>query len=218
MALQEYHRKRHFQTTPEPTGKVAAKRAKGKLKFVIQKHAATRLHYDFRLELDGVLKSWAVPKGPAFDPAKKRLAVEVEDHPLEYAKFEGRIPEGEYGGGEVIVWDRGTWTPHGDPHAGLAKGKLVFDLDGEKLSGEWTLVRMHSRERSDKPNWLLIKHKDEFVRPLTEYDVLAERPESVKSGKTLEDLQGKTKGVPQWHSNRKNSSKPKAARKKKRPA
>src|SRR5216117_3795499 len=151
MPLVEYRRKRHFDKTAEPAGKLTtakstmAKPAKpkraSKLSYVIQKHAATRLHYDFRLELDGVLKSWAVPKGPSFDPSEKRLAVEVEDHPLEYAKFEGSIPEGQYGAGEVIVWDRGTWSPVGDPHDGLRKGKLEFDIDGEKLHGRWVLVR-----------------------------------------------------------------------------
>src|SRR5262245_4818102 len=128
MTLVEYRKKRHFDRTTEPAGKkVATKRTKRR-SFVIQKHAATRLHYDFRLELDGVLKSWAVPKGPAFDPAEKRLAVEVEDHPLEYAKFEGRIPAGQYGAGDVIIWDRGVWQPTGDPQRGLAAGKLEFDL------------------------------------------------------------------------------------------
>ena len=125
-------------------------RAGKKLSYVIQKHAATRLHYDLRLELDGVLKSWAVPKGPSFDPAEKRLAVEVEDHPLEYAKFEGRIPEGQYGAGEVIVWDRGVWTPLGDPHEGLKSGNLKFELKGKKLQGSWVLVRIRNRERSEQ--------------------------------------------------------------------
>jgi bifunctional non-homologous end joining protein LigD len=192
MPLAEYRRKRHFNKTAEPAGKPRQKRSGKRLSFVVQKHDATRLHYDFRLELDGVLKSWAVPKGPAFDPGEKRLAVEVEDHPLEYAKFEGKIPEGEYGAGEVIVWDRGTWSADGDPHEGLRKGKLEFELDGEKLEGRWVLVRLHGRERSKKPNWLLIKRHDEFARPLTEFDVLNEQPQSVKSGRTLEDLQTKS--------------------------
>jgi bifunctional non-homologous end joining protein LigD len=133
-----------------------------------------------------------VPKGPAFDPSEKRLAVEVEDHPIEYAKFEGNIPEGEYGAGDVIVWDRGTWVAEGDPREGLRKGKLEFDLKGEKLKGRWVLVRLRGRERSEKPNWLLIKRHDEFARPLTEFDVLSEQPESVKSGRVLEDLQNKS--------------------------
>src|SRR5438876_10453696 len=170
--LERYREMRDFSRTPEPRGKKAAARRK-ELHYYIQKHAATRLHYDFRLELDGVLKSWAVPKGPSFDPSEKRLAVEVEDHPIEYATFEGSIPEGQYGAGEVIVWDRGMWSPVGDPHDGLRKGKLEFDLDGEKLHGRWVLVRTHSREWSSKPNWLLIKRHDEFSRPLRKYDVLA---------------------------------------------
>src|SRR5207248_5187488 len=177
-------------------GKPAKAKRAGQLSYVIQKHAATRLHYDFRLELDGVLKSWAVPKGPSFDPSEKRLAVEVEDHPLEYAKFEGVIPEGEYGGGEVIVWDRGTWTPDGNPHEGLRKGKLEFELDGEKLRGRWVLVRIAGRQRSAKPNWLLIKRHDNAARPLTEYDVTVDRPDSVKSGRTIEELAEKHNGRP----------------------
>lgn len=130
--LAEYKRKRDFHITGEPAGRVEPRRGHS---FVIQKHDATRLHYDFRLELDGVLKSWAVPKGPSLDPSVKRLAVEVEDHPLSYASFEGTIPEGEYGGGSVLVWDRGSWTPEGDPHEGLRKGHLRFSMDGEKLHG-----------------------------------------------------------------------------------
>src|SRR5678816_4353977 len=133
--LREYHRKRDFGRTPEPRGGAAARREAHR--FVIQKHAASRLHYDFRLELDGTLKSWAVPKGPSLDPAEKRLAMQTEDHPVEYGSFEGIIPKGEYGGGTVMLWDRGTWTPVGDPHEGLKKGRLKFTLDGEKLSGGW---------------------------------------------------------------------------------
>jgi bifunctional non-homologous end joining protein LigD len=194
MPLAEYRRKRHFKKTSEPAGKTAKRRAGKKLNYVIQKHAATRLHYDFRLELDGVLKSWAVPKGPSLDPSEKRLAVEVEDHPLEYAKFEGHIPEGEYGAGEVIVWDRGTWTPNGDSHEGLKKGNLKFTLNGQKLKGEWVLVRLYRQERSDKPNWLLIKHRDESARPLADYDVTVAEPRSVKTNRTLEDLAEKPTG------------------------
>src|SRR4051794_12344734 len=138
MALREYRRKRHFERTPEPAGEVAPRRGHS---FVVQKHDATHLHYDFRLELDGVLKSWAVPKGPSLDPAVKRLAMEVEDHPVDYGSFEGVIPEGEYGGGTVLLWDRGEWEPIGDPHEGLRTGKLKFRLHGEKLRGAWMLVR-----------------------------------------------------------------------------
>ena len=193
MALEEYRKKRRFSNTPEPSGAVpkksakkAAKKSKSKaLQFVVQKHAATRLHYDFRLEFAGVLKSWAVPKGPSLDPKDKRLAVEVEDHPLEYGKFEGTIPQGEYGGGEVIVWDRGTWTPGGDVEQGLRKGKLEFELHGEKLTGGWVLFRIKNRSSSDKPNWLLVKRRDDAARPGDEYDITEDRPESVKSGRKL---------------------------------
>src|SRR6516165_4405183 len=144
MALEEYRRKRDFRKTPEPAGKLPAHRkAAAPLAFVIQEHKARRLHFDFRLELDGVLKSWAVPKGPSLDPAEKRLAVEVEDHPLEYGGIEGVIPAGEYGGGTVMLWDRGSWVPADpDPEAAYRAGKLKFTLDGEKLSGGWMLVRL----------------------------------------------------------------------------
>ena len=137
-ALRPYLEKRDFDVTSEPTG---GKATRGALSFVIQKHAATRLHYDFRLELDGTLKSWAVPKGPSLDPHDKRMAVHVEDHPIDYASFEGTIPKGQYGAGQVIVWDNGTWEPVGDARAGLGAGKLKFRLHGKKLHGGWTLVR-----------------------------------------------------------------------------
>src|SRR5688500_7327324 len=158
MSLDLYRKKRDFHRTPEPAGKRA--RSGPRLQFVIQKHAARRLHYDFRLELDGTLKSWAVPKGPSLDPRDKRLAVEVEDHPLDYASFEGVIPEKQYGAGAVIVWDRGTWAPAADARQGLAKGELKFRLDGEKLKGGWALVRMKGRAEGGRENWLLIKEKD----------------------------------------------------------
>lgn len=187
MPLEEYHRKRDFAKTPEPAGDEPAADAPA-LGFVVQKHAARALHYDFRLELDGVLLSWAVPKGPSFDTHDKRLAVHVEDHPLEYGGFEGTIPAGEYGGGTVVVWDRGTWRPIGDPHAGLEKGDLKFDLLGEKLMGRWVLVRMRPRPGEKRENWLLIKEKDEWVRPAEEYDVLAEKPDSVLTGRTVEEV------------------------------
>ncbi len=155
--LADYRRKRDFTLTQEPSGarrKADEQRKRGNdgaLHFVIQKHDARRLHYDFRLELDGTLKSWAVPKGPSLDPHDKRLAVHVEDHPLDYADFEGHIPEGQYGGGDVIVWDRGTWRPHGDPRKAYREGKLKFELDGEKLHGAWALVRTHLRASGRQP-------------------------------------------------------------------
>ncbi len=182
--LSEYKRKRNFRVTSEPAPQVASKKGHS---FVIQKHAARRLHYDFRLELDGVLKSWAVPKGPCLDPGVKRLAVEVEDHPLSYGSFEGTIPQGEYGGGSVIVWDRGTWEPEGDPHTGLLQGRLHFVLHGEKLSGRWNLVRGRS-VASGKPQWLLIKSRDQAAQPAAAYDVEAARPESVITGIAVEQV------------------------------
>src|SRR6516165_11731319 len=161
MSLKEYRKKRHFDRTAEPAGKRAKK--KPGWVYVIQKHDATRLHYDFRLELDGVLKSWAVPQGPSLDPSQKRLAVHVEDHPLEYGNFEGIIPEGEYGGGTVLLWDRGTWSAIGDAAEGYKEGKLKFVLNGEKLHGAWMLVRMRPREGEKGDNWLLIKERDAEV-------------------------------------------------------
>ena len=165
--LERYRSMRDFQLTAEPRGKSSSKvqEAAQELPFVIQKHAATRLHYDFRLGWHGVLKSWAVTKGPSFNPADKRLAVQVEDHPMEYGGFEGTIPKGQYGGGTVMVWDFGTWKPLDDVDHGLAAGHLKFELDGKKLKGRWALVRMHGpRERADKSNWLLIKDRDEYAR------------------------------------------------------
>ena len=187
MPLEEYHRKRDFSHTPEPAGDepLAAGPA---LSFVVHKHAATALHYDVRLELDGVLMSWAVPKGPSLDPHDKRLAVHVEDHPLEYGGFEGSIPKGEYGAGSVIIWDRGTWEPLGDPHEGLARGDFKFQLRGEKLRGLWVLVHMKPRPGEKREMWLLIKEKDEFARVHEGYDVLAEEPRSVVSGRTIEEV------------------------------
>ena len=154
-ALDTYRKKRDFGVTSEPRGKTA--RSGKRLAFVVQKHAATRLHYDFRLELAGTLKSWAIPKGPSLDPTVKRMAVHVEDHPLAYGSFEGEIPAKQYGAGHVIVWDRGTWEPVGDAGAGYRAGKLKFVLHGEKLTGGWTLVRMHGREGERQEPWLLIK-------------------------------------------------------------
>jgi bifunctional non-homologous end joining protein LigD len=185
-ALREYGRKRDFGRTPEPRGRAVRKKRAAGLSFVVQQHAARRLHYDFRLELDGVLKSWAVPKGPSLDSAERRMAVEVEDHPLEYAGFEGVIPKGEYGGGTVVVWDRGTWEPIGDPRAGLAKGKLEFQLAGEKLHGRWHLVRMRARAQDrGKRMWLLIKGRDEATRTGAAAEVTARETASVLTGRDL---------------------------------
>ncbi len=186
MALDEYNRKRDFAATPEPGGETKPTGKRGRqqaLQYCIQKHDATRLHYDFRLELDGTLKSWAVPKGPSLDPKSRRLAVHVEDHPLDYATFEGTIPAGHYGAGDVIVWDRGIWIPQGDPEEGYRKGKLKFTLQGEKLSGAWNLVR--TRMEGGKEQWFLIKSNDESARPESEYDIVRELPDSVLSDRTL---------------------------------
>ncbi|WP_460053269.1 DNA ligase D [Pseudomonas sp. H1_A05] len=183
--LDDYNRMRNFAATPEPAAKRSRKSAKTAhaLQFCIQKHDASRLHYDFRLELDGALKSWAVPKGPSLDPKAKRLAVHVEDHPLDYATFEGNIPEGHYGAGDVIVWDRGVWIPQDDPHEAYEKGRLKFELQGEKLSGLWNLVRTHMPGKQEQ--WFLIKHQDQAARPESEYDVVQAEPNSVLSDRTL---------------------------------
>lgn len=180
--LHTYWSKRDFSQTPEPRG--ARAKAGEQLAFVVQKHDATRLHYDFRLELDGVMLSWAVPKGPSFDPAEKRLAVRTEDHPVSYNSFEGRIPEGHYGAGDVIVWDRGRWLPVGgvrEAKKGLVAGKIAFTLDGEKLHGAWELVRMRQSSKEKQQPWLLLKKKDGFARPHAEYDVVSALPDSVNA-------------------------------------
>ena len=176
--LQPYKAKRNFARTPEPPGELG--RTAKVLGFVVQKHWASRLHYDFRIELDGVMKSWAVPKGPSLDPGDKRMAVEVEDHPLAYASFEGTIPPRQYGAGKVIVWDQGVWAPEGDPHAGLRSGNLKFELLGHKLRGRWALVRMKTRDEK-KPAWLLIKERDAFARSAEEFSVVDAAPDSVAS-------------------------------------
>ncbi len=185
MGLETYNARRRFDKTPEPEG---ATGQSGGFSFVIQKHAARRLHYDFRLELDGVLKSWAVTRGPSLDPEEKRLAVEVEDHPLAYGDFEGAIPKGQYGAGAVILWDRGTWAPLDDPHKGLKKGHLEFTLEGEKLSGRWHLIRMKRRDNEKRNNWLLIKGDDDEARPGDGDALLDEMPQSIKSKKKIEDM------------------------------
>ncbi|MCG2630528.1 DNA ligase D [Bradyrhizobium sp. WYCCWR 13023] len=183
--LSTYRKKRDFEKTPEPSGKAAVAPSKQR-RFVIQKHDATRLHYDLRLEFDGVFKSWAVTKGPSLNPQDKRLAVEVEDHPLDYGDFEGTIPEGQYGGGTVMLWDRGTWESD-DPEAGFKKGDLKFTLHGDKLHGSWVLVRMRNRSGEKRTNWLLIKHRDDYASE--DEDILAE-DKSVASGRAMEQIAG----------------------------
>ncbi len=203
--LETYRAKRNFGITAEPRGRVSREKAKA-LGFVIQRHAATRLHYDFRLELDGVYKSWAVTKVPSLDPATKRLAVEVEDHPLEYGTFEGTIPQGQYGGGTVQLWDFGTWTPQSDdPRGDLARGQLKIEMHGKRMHGRWALIRLRDDKtklgRKVRHNWLLIKEKDEFALP-GEPDALLAADTSVKSGRTLEEIASSKKSKV-WQSSRK---------------
>jgi bifunctional non-homologous end joining protein LigD len=197
--LKKYKQMRDFGDTPEPAGR-SRKLAKGPI-FVIQKHAASHLHYDFRLEMEGVLKSWAVPKGPSYDPGVKRLAMMTEDHPYDYAAFEGVIPAGNYGAGNVIIWDQGEWEfvePGDDPVAALRSGKLTFRLYGKKMFGEWALVRIGGRQKSDKGNeWLLLKHRDQFANEAV--DVTKVAPRSVVSNKTIDEIGGENV----WESNRK---------------
>src|SRR5438874_1302563 len=231
MALEEYRRKRDFRKTPEPAGVAAShEQAQAGLSFVIQKHAARRLHYDFRLELDGVLKSWAVPKGPSLDPGEKRLAVHVEDHPLDYGGFEGVIPEGQYGGGTVLLWDRGSWTPEGpDPAEAYRKGALKFRLDGNKLHGHWALVRMGGKAANERhENWLLIKERDEEAVPGSEAALVDQNPLSVASGRSMEAIaaerdrvwdstKGELPGEGPKAATKPASSRPRAARKRAMP-
>ena len=215
--LATYKAKRDFGKTPEPKAK--RERAKGN-SFVIQKHAARRTHFDFRLEHDGVLKSWAVTKGPSLDPHEKRLAVRTEDHPLEYGGFEGVIPKGEYGGGPVMIWDEGTWEPIGDPDEGLAKGDLKFRLHGHRLNGDYVLVRMKKdRTGGKRENWLLIKKRDDYAgdgsEPTQDYDT------SVKSGRSMDQILTGDSAI--WTSNKAQKKTPvartkRAATAKKRPA
>ena len=201
--LSTYFAKRDFGVTREPKGKVA--KGKSKYRFVIQRHDATRLHYDLRLELDGVYKSWAVTKTPSLDPAVKRLAVEVEDHPIEYGTFEGTIPEGQYGGGTVQLWDRGTWSPQGDdPENELKGGHLKFVMDGERMKGKWALIRMRDDARRPgakvRHNWLLIKEVDDEAKRGKAGEALAKEVTSVKTGRTLDEIAAKSTQV--WNSNR----------------
>ena len=191
MGLERYRARRDFSRTSEPRGsrrKPKHSRSAPR-RFVVQQHAARRLHYDFRLELDGVLKSWAVPKGPSAVPGERRLAAQTEDHPLEYADFEGVIRPGEYGAGSVLVWDRGTWQPRGDPRAALAAGDLSFSLAGEKLRGSWRLVRMRADPGArGKTSWLLIKARDAHARAASAPPLVEARPGSVQSGRSLEEV------------------------------
>jgi len=198
MALEEYKRKRNFGETPEPGPKLEKRT---KYRFVVQKHWASHLHFDFRLEMDGVLKSWAVPKGPPLDPADKRLAMHVEDHPVSYFHFEGTIPEGNYGAGTVMVWDTGTWEPLGDAAAMLKKGDLKFILHGKKLNGEFVLAHMRSRRPGSKgTEWLMIKKRDEFAQP--GFDANDEEHDwSVLTKKSLAEIGGDAKAKT-WKSNR----------------
>jgi bifunctional non-homologous end joining protein LigD len=186
MSLKEYKKKRRFEVTPEPVGKEHPGRGNSLL-YLIQKHQATSLHYDFRLEWDGVLLSWAVPKGPSLDPSVKRLAMQVEDHPLEYGDFEGVIPAGEYGGGTVMLWDNGTWSPEvPDVTAALHNGDLKFTLHGQKLKGSWVLVRTRGLGKApSRSAWLLIKHRDQFASTT---DIMTEMPESVSSHRLLAEI------------------------------
>lgn len=195
--LETYRQKRRFDETPEPQG---GKPSKGsKLLYAIQKHDARRLHYDLRLELDGVLKSWAITKGPSLDPSQRRLAVRTEDHPMDYLHFEGNIPPGNYGAGTVLLWDQGTWEPVGSAHQGLAKGKLVFNIHGRRLKGQWALVRFRGKDAEKHENWLLIKHEDEAADP--DADITAEETTSVATGRDLSKI---AMGTEVWHSNRGN--------------
>src|SRR3984885_11540368 len=204
--LARYRSMRDFHVTSEPQGiaiKSGPNRTSGPQPFVVQKHAATRLHYDFRLGWRGVLKSWAVTKGPSYNPADKRLAVEVEDHPIEYGGFEGTIPKGQYGGGTVMVWDQGTWEPLVDVEEGLRKGNLKFALNGTKMHGHWVLVRMHGDRfgrKDSKPNWLLIKEKDEYARGPKDPCVTEEEPDSAVTGRSIEQIAAAEDHV--WNSNR----------------
>lgn len=198
--LAKYQAMRDFGATPEPKGAARPRKDKRPI-FVIQKHAASHLHYDFRLEIEGVLKSWAVPKGPSYDPGTKRLAMMTEDHPYEYAKFEGVIPEGNYGAGNVIIWDHGTWEflgPAPDASRAVREGQIKFRLEGVKMKGEWALVHLKGRNRKEN-EWLLVKHRDGWAT--TELDVTEYAPQSVVSGKTVEDVGGDNV----WVSNRKAS-------------
>ena len=181
--LETYRRKRDFKKTSEPSGNDSPSEHRHDPVFVVQKHDARSLHYDFRLEIDGVLKSWAVPKGPSDDPGDKRLAVMVEDHPLDYGDFEGVIPKGEYGAGAVVLWDRGTWEAEDSPDKALKRGTLKITLHGQKMKGRWTLTRMHNREENQ---WLLIKHKDRWAHENAKTELVERHPASVKTDRRID--------------------------------
>lgn len=209
MTLARYNKKRNFTITSEPPGK--KKSSKTKNLYLIQKHAASHLHYDFRLELNGRLLSWAVPKGPSLDPNVKRLAMHVEDHPLDYGSFEGTIPKGQYGGGTVMLWDTGTWESD-DPNleAAYRKGHLKFTLKGKKLKGTWNLVQIKRNPKS----WLLIKVDDKYAKPADEYDITEKKTKSVKTNRTMDQIAKKSRAV--WNSNREDEKNDKPIMKPKR--
>jgi bifunctional non-homologous end joining protein LigD len=225
MKLNEYRKKRHFGATPEPPGaSIAEKKRNGSLIYVVQKHMASRLHYDFRLEWRGVLLSWAVPKGPSLDPSVKRLAMQTEDHPIEYSDFEGVIPAGQYGAGTVMVWDRGTWQPDdADVESSLQKGEIKFTLQGKKLKGSWVLVRTRGFGKTpSRSAWLLIKHRDQYA---SAKDVTQEEPRSVASRRLLaaiaraegSDIERASMGDPAGMGRRATPAKPAPARIKRKP-
>ncbi|MEO8558055.1 MAG: DNA polymerase ligase N-terminal domain-containing protein [Rhodospirillales bacterium] len=222
-SLKQYWKKRDFKVTAEPRGTVAKAATKKKsevpfARFTVQKHDASRLHFDLRLEIDGVYKSWAVPKGPSLDPADKRLAVEVEDHPLDYGTFEGTIPDGQYGGGTVQLWDQGVFAALGDSLEGLRKGELKFATMGKRMKGGWVLVWLHPRrgERSGKPNWLLIKERDKEVRTGKAADI-ASIDKSVKTGRKMQQIASDASS-PVWNSNRADAKDPVGKKAAKKPA
>jgi len=207
--LAEYQRKRDFTKTAEPAGKSVRSSSAKKLHFVIQKHAASHLHFDFRLELDGVMKSWAVPKGPSYDPSVRRLAMEVEDHPIEYNTFEGTIPKGQYGGGTVMLWDRGTYEPEAGGgeetlRSEYERGDLKFIMHGKRMQGGWVLVRM--RREGERAQWLLIKHRDEFAD--TKHDVVESETTSVTTGRSMEEIASPKGRGRVWNSNRADANEP----------
>lgn len=181
--LEEYNKKRDFEMTQEPKGKL--KESNDSLRFVVQHHIASSEHYDFRLELNGVLLSWAVPKGPSYNTKDRRLAMKVEDHPFDYRNFEGTIPKDQYGGGTVMIWDEGTWHPLGDPEEGLAKGELKFKLEGSRLIGNWVLIRWKMKSDQKQNRWLLIKERDDYAK---DHEGISEFNTSIRTGRSMEEI------------------------------